>query len=193
MSLADKVQGTEELHTLAERSPEGVADLHQVSGRAFRSGDRFYVRSSSTHGKFYEVVTGTCSCPGFAYRHMCQHVTHLEKLGYLVHDIKNGSWKVAKGGNPMAAAEKVTTGIRHPLAGAPDEVEVLGAQVRRLQNLARAQRAVIMHHQRVNRALSTGHDAGFKRGMISLERSEKVLANREAEMLQGDLVELADE
>ena len=180
--------------------PCELVGMEPITKRAFRNGDIFFVRSAQRVGKWYMIREGVCSCPGFEYRHTCNHVSHLEKAGFLAFDAANGDGYRVVGdpshGNGVHRAKTATTGVRHSLAGASSEVEARDAQVRRLQDFARAQDRLVHAHRRLLTLIRSGE------GMASLSsmRLQKMVevADREVtEMSQllhdGDLVELQEE
>lgn len=175
------------------------SDLHMVSPRAYRRGDTFYVKSSTHTGLIYEVTGGACSCPGFGYRQTCNHVTHLEKMGYLRYDAANGGgWRVvhdrvAESG--MHRGQRVTTGQRYSMAGASAEVEARDAQIRRLQDVALRQDAVIASQRRLIATLLHGIAVPSVSVVRHIKMAEVATAQLEEALdalVDGDLVELSE-
>lgn len=70
----------------AQAAEYEMIGLEQVSNRAFRNGHQFFVASATKRGKFYMVVDGVCTCPGFQFNHTCNHLVHLEREGIVEPD-----------------------------------------------------------------------------------------------------------
>lgn len=194
LNVAER-EGGDEPETVEDQSvPEGagvdIDGLVQITNRAFRNNDVFFVRSASTHGKFYMVIEGNCTCKGYTYRQTCNHITHLEKEGFLIHDVRNGGYVPAEGGNAVDRALTVRTGIRHSLAGSGSEIEARDAQIRRVQSFARAQQRVIDEQRRLISSLRLGSSAGVLRATKMLEMANRLMDERAGELVDGDLVEL---
>lgn len=177
----------------ADEAPPDIVGIEQITPRAFRNGDMFYVRSATARGKFYEVRHGQCGCEGYYYKRVCNHVTHLEKEGYLVHDVQNGVGHqvVEQPANHVERAARVTTGIRHSLAGGGEELEQRDAQIRRLQAFARSQQLVVIEQRRLITALRTDSMA-TGRAMKMVTVVSTMMDEAAARLEKGDLVELSE-
>lgn len=173
-------------------SDGGIVGVQQITPRAYRNGDVFFVRSSTARGKFYMVAEGACSCKGFEYRHTCNHISHLLKEGFLVQDHDNGmglqTAKEIQTGEQEAAT--VTTGIRHSLSGSGEEIERRDAQIRRVQDFARIQRKMIAEQQRLITAIKVQNESAVRRSTKMVSVVGRMLVDAGEQLQPGDLVEL---
>lgn len=167
--------------------------IEQITYRAYRNGDRFYVRSSTAGSKFYQIIDGACSCKGYMYRNDCQHLKHLHKEGFLDHDIHNGGYRLVPEWRRVSRqtdAEVVTTG-ETKIVGATDAESRLTDQVGRLQRLSTSQSRLIVAQRR---ALAASRFADqpwvLARAIKAVEIEESNLAKIEAFLRKGDQVEL---
>lgn len=59
-------------------TPTPVSQIREIQagGETFmRDGDALLVKSKSSDGTWYRIEHAQCSCPGFAYRQACRHLT----------------------------------------------------------------------------------------------------------------------
>lgn len=162
--------------------------IQQVSNRAYRNGDVFFVRSASLEAKFYRIADGVCMCPGFQFRGDCNHLRHLEKEGWLVHD-SNGDYRMGDGGN-VRRSRDVVTGER----SVPDHDPVanqLGGQVLRLQDLVKAQdRLIVAQRRLIGTMKNQSSQAMMFRALHAVEVESQNVRNVESQLMAGDAVEL---
>lgn len=169
---------------------EALPDFEAITSRAFRSGDRFFVRSKSSPHRFYMIRDGICPCKGFQYNHTCNHTQHLVKEGYLRVDVTDMGYRHVLTGGFDNRPEELVTGQVRVENGATEHEQRLSAQIRRLQAAYRAQGKVVDAQRRLLYAIRADRSSMVQRTVRGVQIEEEALEQELRKLRPGDLVEL---
>lgn len=165
-------------------------ELIQITSRAYKSGDRLFVRSKTNARRFYKIQDGVCSCRGYEFNHTCNHTQHLVKEGYLEIDVTDMSYRHTAGKPMKSRAGELVTGTVHVSEGSTEHEQRLSAQVRRLQAVYRRQGKLVDAQRRLLYAIRIDRSRMIQRMVQGVEIETKALTTTLEALEPGDLVEL---